>query len=536
MLQGIIASTWSHVNSSVSLIQLLPWELIAAATVLLVVAGLATAAGRRAAVRLFGSLWHAGFWILTKTCTGLEWALVAILRPTSRDGSFSVHRGLGWIAANVGVLMIALFLGAGMVATFAIGLFVVLHGLIILGGLLVVNEESDVMDGIMLKDDKEFSENSPLRKIGVLAPSVVFFVLGEAGLLYRIDAVHGWRMVEAIPIIVWETCGYCSYLLVTVEQLPGANLVIGSHNVAFLPGPGKFYQGAVYFSATLLLIAVFVGLFKQYKQVQSLMVAFDEAKHRDDVTYLHMRASRAPAFIRRWIAFFAVSHPNVLVRQRMLALVRRLRIFSFLPASLFRLHQETKDLKRRQLDTIEGFLDERTDDIDDTILGAVLSNLRYQTETQWSAHGEGARNRLDRLVVRLSKIAVERGIEGFFEIAPRKRLIDIAISNHQNMGGDAAPIAEEVDAVTLCNRLLCMLEHLPTEKRTWAVHLCVQIVSRKGPKWRERHLKGLARLAARVKKRTANDNNLRAALDDVGSEVIRARVRRTTAAKAAVSV
>ena len=97
--------------------------------------------------------------------------------------------------------------------------------------------------------------------------------------------------------------------------------------------------------------------------------------------------------------------------------------------------------------------------------------------------------------------------------------------NHQNLGAEAAPLAEEVDAVTLCNRLLSVLGKLPPQDRTRAIRLCVQVVSRKGARWREKHLESLKKLALRIK-RSDNDNEVRTALDDVTSEVIRARARR----------
>jgi len=83
-------------------------------------------------------------------------------------------------------------------------------------------------------------------------------------------------------------------------------------------------------------------------------------------------------------------------------------------------------------------------------------------------------------------------------------------------------------SVTLCHRLISALNKLPPQEQTRAVHLCAQIVGRKGSSWKLKHLDGLKSLVARMKKSANNDNDLKMGLEDVASEVIRARARRNT--------
>ena len=45
--------------------------------------------------------------------------------------------------------------------------------------------------------------------------------------------------------------------------------------------------------------------------------------------------------------------------------------------------------------------------------------------------------------------------------------------------------------MTLCHRLISALNKLPPQEQTRAVHLCAQIVGRKGSSWKLKHLDGL---------------------------------------------
>ena len=59
-----------------------------------------------------------------------------------------------------------------------IGLFVLVHILVILGSLRVMSEEKKVLEGSLAPDQMTFSVHDAVNCIPVLSASIVFYILG----------------------------------------------------------------------------------------------------------------------------------------------------------------------------------------------------------------------------------------------------------------------------------------------------------------------------------------------------------------------
>ena len=269
--------------------------------------------------------------VWTGLCRPLVGVLNIVLRPDPDDGRIGFFRVLLWVAINCAVLALALISGALHIRPLSIGLFLLFHVLIILASLRVMSEEKQVMEGLMTAGAMTFSATAAVNNVGVLASSIVFYVLGLPALIDQIEAAGLATILSHKPEIVSR---YGSYLTCVLNEMPllgplvyaGANLSGMSKNIN-----GEIVYAGLLGNAARLFIVATVG----FVVVRAIVLRFQQSTHKaamarslahDDGHFetIRHRLARVPPDMRAMLEHMSGTHADHAVRHRLKDALARL--------------------------------------------------------------------------------------------------------------------------------------------------------------------------------------------------------------------
>ena len=269
--------------------------------------------------------------IWTSLCRPLVGLLNLVLRPAPGDGRIGIVRVILWIAINCALLAAALGLGAPHVRPLTIGIFLLFHVLIILASLRVMSEEKQVMEGSMAAAAMTFSVTAAVNNVGVLASSIVFYVLGLPALIEKVEAAGLATILTQKPQIF---SNYGSYLTCVLNEMPllgplvfaGANLSGMSKNIN-----AEIVYAGIAGNAVRLFVVATVG----FVIVRAIVLRFQQASHKaamlrqlshHDGHYdvIKDRLARLPPDMRAALEHSADTHADHAVRHRLKDALARL--------------------------------------------------------------------------------------------------------------------------------------------------------------------------------------------------------------------
>ena len=160
----------------------------------------------------------------TLLCRPLILLLDALFRPDRESGTIRPWKIFAWLLANCAVLFAVLNLADERTKAALIAAFLLLHILVILGGLRVMAEEKQVLEGSLTADKMTFSVFSTVNNVAMLSVSIAFYVLGLPALIGLIED-GGIALLSRRPRIL---NAYSDNLACVLNEMPAVGPVINA--------------------------------------------------------------------------------------------------------------------------------------------------------------------------------------------------------------------------------------------------------------------------------------------------------------------
>ena len=219
--------------------------------------------------RLFDGAW-------TALCRPLIVLLNALFRPDPADGSIAVWKIAGWLLANCAGLFLTLTMAPPAAKAPLIGLFLLLHILIVFGSLRVMSEEKQVLEGSLAPDRMTFSVFDAVNSLPMLTASIIFYVLGLPALIGLIEDGGVAQILSKRPAIGLP---YLSNLACVLNEMPAVGPVMNAaaNLSGFSPNLNAeiIYSGLVGNFVRLVIVAT-VG----FAIVRAIILRMQQASHR----------------------------------------------------------------------------------------------------------------------------------------------------------------------------------------------------------------------------------------------------------------
>ena len=270
-----------------------------------------------------------GVWTtLSRPLIGL---LNMLFRPDRTDGAIAGWRIVAWIAVNCAVLFgILASPGARMNALF-VGLFLLLHILIVVSSLRVMSEEKKVLEGSMTESQMTFSVYDAVNSVSLLSVSILFYVLGLPALIGLVEDGGIARILSKRPPI---GIPYLANLSCVLNEIPGIGPIL--YAAANLSGLSPnlnadiVYSGIVGNLMRLVIVATVCTVI-----VSAIVLRLQQASHRAAILrsiedrhgswdLVHTRMLRVPRHLSEKLRHLAGLERDSGVRHRIGETLRRL--------------------------------------------------------------------------------------------------------------------------------------------------------------------------------------------------------------------
>lgn len=275
-------------------------------------------------------------------------------------------------------------------ATFAV---LLLQIAIIVSALLIISEETRYWDGLILEDQKILPAISCVRRAGLLTIASLALVF-LAGLLCQHLDLHGAPIIKAHTQFscASTTCEYLEYVLVCLHQMPLIGGIVQfaleqldhDFQLAFASTPEAIgFRLGLYFATGTWIFGVFRLLMQQWVDVDALCQALEsqDSQAMPDgkaLTYLQMRAARAPGFMKRRMIRGAISHPVAIARRRYLTTCYYARILTFPQTFIFHLADQSEANKSWGLNRVKLLLEETHASLKPELRNGIISGACHQ--------------------------------------------------------------------------------------------------------------------------------------------------------------
>ena len=269
--------------------------------------------------------------VWTTLCRPLIMLLNVVFRPDPMDGSIGTWKVFAWLLVNCAGLILALRVADPGVRSVLIGLFLLVHILVILGSLRVMSEEKKVLEGSLAPDQMTFSVYDAVNSIPLLSASIAFYVLGLPALIGVIEEAGIAQILSRRPAIGFP---YAANLACVLNEMPAVGAIL--HAAANLTGLSPnlnadiAYTGLVGNFVRLVIVAT-VG----FVIVRAIVLRLQQASHRVAILnsveqrhghwdLVHSRLLRLPHKLVDRLRHLAASQTDGSMRQRIETILSRL--------------------------------------------------------------------------------------------------------------------------------------------------------------------------------------------------------------------
>jgi hypothetical protein len=269
--------------------------------------------------------------VWTTLCRPLIMLLNVVFRPDPTDGSIGKWKLLAWFLVNCGGLILALRVADPRVRSGLIGLFVLVHILVILGSLRVMSEEKKVLEGSLAPDQMTFSVYDAVNSIPVLSVSIVFYILGLPALIGVIEEAGIAQILSRRPAIGFP---YAANLACVLNEMPAVGPIL--HASANLTGLSPNLNADIVYTGLAgnfvrLVIVGTVG----FVIVRAIVLRLQQASHREAILnsveqrhghwdLVHSRLLRLPHKLADRLRRLGASETDGSMRQRIEPILSRL--------------------------------------------------------------------------------------------------------------------------------------------------------------------------------------------------------------------
>ena len=171
-------------------------------------------------------------WVWTTLCRPLVMLLNVVFSPIEWTARSAHGRCSGRLLVNcAGGPDPGIAGGRPGVRSVLIGLFLLVHILVILGSLRVMSEEKKVLEGSLAPDQMTFSVYDAVNSIPLLSASIAFYVLGLPALIGVIEEAGIAQILSRRPAIGFP---YAANLACVLNEMPAVGAIL--HAAANLTG------------------------------------------------------------------------------------------------------------------------------------------------------------------------------------------------------------------------------------------------------------------------------------------------------------
>jgi hypothetical protein len=290
------------------------------------------------------------FGVLDRVWTSLCWPLIGFLnfffRPDPQTGAVALWKVALWLAANTGILYLAVTGLNTQPLFWTLATFLVVHILIISGSLRIMYEEKRVMEGSLSADKMTFSALDAVNNVPILASSTAFYVLGLAALIQTVEHTGLAQILRNRPTLNHE---YGEYLACVLNEIPivnsavnaWANLVDLSDNlsaqIVYNGWTGNAVRIIIVVTLSIIVVRALLLRLQQWSHQLSMAHALENGTVSPDS--VKKRLVRVPTTLNSHLMRSALTHPDTAVRRRALAAMARLEVPNFAREFLEKLGQ-----------------------------------------------------------------------------------------------------------------------------------------------------------------------------------------------------
>ncbi len=266
----------------------------------------------------------------TALCRPLIVALNAAFRPAPVDGAISAWKIFAWILMNCVALYAALTFTSGTVKPALIGIFLLLHILIIVSSLRIMSEEKKVLEGSLAPDRMTFSVFDAVNSAALLSASIAFYVLGLPALIGVIEDGGIAKVLSRRPPL---PTAYAANLACVLNDMPvvgqlmraAANLSGFSPNlnadIAYTGIVGNFIQLLIVATVGFVIIQAIVLRLQQVSHRHAILASL--ANPNGHTHQLQARLLRLPRAFAERLKHLAASETETTLRQHIEAILAR---------------------------------------------------------------------------------------------------------------------------------------------------------------------------------------------------------------------
>jgi hypothetical protein len=400
-----------------------------------------------------------------------------------------------------------------------------LHFFMVAIAVLVVKEEYDIWDGVLDKDDGVLGSINFVKSLPVLAVSTALFFIFLAMAELEWDAVTPYHIVadEMRPLCKSVLCRHIAYLA-TLPHLSGAfeylNLAVKPQYTKL----GSYFNNALDTLTWLCILGVFPALYKQWKEINNLVVGLERCVAKKDgktLNYLQNRASRAPSVIKRKVLQLAIYHDDQEVRHAAISIFPYAEIFSFPATFIHNLDSQNDKNKLDGLKKIREFLRKKADKIDLHQAKATLNALVHQTGKNRSEHNADVLEQADAALLECAQLAMEAAqrepsspdAKGANE--PKVAHL-VVLTADKGVRQRALELASKTDNINLCIQVARRVDQFADLSwRSTVLSECVKIVEAQHEHWQRAKVSELRNAIKESLKRARKAPEITKGLNDL---------------------